>query len=177
MDARKDLQFQYISCCSLSEMALKEKIVQVRFNTSHVVVYRDILIWNYGSKRFQYISCCSLSIHPSHDKRRNKCFNTSHVVVYRGACRILYKAFRVSIHLMLQFILKYPEYSVNILLFQYISCCSLSKKMRVLELVVLSFNTSHVVVYLIVEYVQNDVYVFQYISCCSLSRCSWTRCE
>ena len=97
-------------------------------------------------------------------------FNTSHVVVYQGKDYIFIKD----------------------MLFQYISCCSLSIGARgigktysrfntshvvvypdsqnFLKRTETSFNTSHVVVYhkkLEMEYKGN--HLFQYISCCSLS--------
>ena len=155
-------QFQYISCCSLSQ---KEQL-------------------------FQYISCCSLSIcnrrenkvaivsihlmlqfipNPPLPHPKSKGFNTSHVVVYLVLV--------CGLNLM----------SV----FQYISCCSLSLERGELVEADISFNTSHVVVYLhgkhsvnvhesvsihlmlqfifLENYRNWPLWLFQYISCCSLS--------
>ena len=78
------IQFQYISCCSLSNFRKK---------------------WAVTISQFQYISCCSLSLNPSFTPPINLCFNTSHVVVYHETGHNM-KGWLiiVSIHLMLQFI-------------------------------------------------------------------------
>ena len=121
------------------------------------------------SCRFQYISCCSLSnqfynrscklqisihlmlqfihIYLSLEMYLQD-FNTSHVVVYRSTWRVQVSGKRISIHLMLQFIAQFCIASADKMVFQYISCCSLSKVWFGLDLS------------------QTE---FQYISCCSLS--------
>ena len=53
--------FQYISCCSLSLYSGTPGSGKSRFNTSHVVVYRNNSRLIFQSIWFQYISCCSLS--------------------------------------------------------------------------------------------------------------------
>ena len=76
----------------------------------------------------------------------------------------------VSIHLMLQFIRGRQRKRHPVKLFQYISCCSLSLRVYDKRLEQLSFNTSHVVVYLArLLYDFPRQIMFQYISCCSLS--------
>ena len=75
------------------------------------------------------------------------CFNTSHVVVYHGSTAQGCVPIRVSIHLMLQFIVRKNLKDFNAYLFQYISCCSLSILGKLQPLGFMSFNTSHVVVY------------------------------
>ena len=57
------LWFQYISCCSLSSQSPLEMPSNLRFNTSHVVVYR---------------------VKRTNRKHNPQSFNTSHVVVYPG---------------------------------------------------------------------------------------------
>ena len=146
-----DFQFQYISCCSLSWHGLAPYIYPEGFNTSHVVVYHINFRFRRFPKSFQYISCCSLSH-----------FNLSSICLKK-----------VSIHLMLQFILSYTlemlaqyafQYisccslsydtianSPNGIKFQYISCCSLSVSGSFLHFLPFGFNTSHVVVYRLVQ--------------------------
>ena len=139
---------------------------------------------------FQYISCCSLSHSIFHHRIAHKRFNTSHVVVYQQHIRCLCKLPRVSIHLMLQFITQpvpavFPFLvSIHLMLqfisslcfsstfhlvFQYISCCSLSWVTSEVLPSIRSFNTSHVVVYRLSLITMFCRIMFQYISCCSLS--------
>ena len=187
--------------------------IYFRFNTSHVVVYLIVqllslqsifvsihlmlqFIYDRGNstgpvRQFQYISCCSLSVLLLIILLFIMRFNTSHVVVYQ----------------------KEHDNNDNETRFQYISCCSLSRYcctlyMQILvsihlmlqfismvsqrPLSILSFNTSHVVVYrslnarfsyaslvsihLMLQFIckKSVSWVlglsFQYISCCSLSR-------
>ena len=140
------------------------------FNTSHVTLYLYSAQrgkWNYHT--FQYISCYSLSTIRKTGSYRKPRFNTSHVTLYRAG------------------FVKCPFHSG----FQYISCYSLSRKTRytrhvlrvsihlmllfiLLRLSVLkrflSFNTSHVTLYLEQASRQTGVRMFQYISCYSLSK-------
>ena len=98
---------------------------------------------------------------------------------------------RVSIHLMLLFIVMIGIIKANNVLFQYISCYSLSSIRRfkschrrtfqyiscyslsilplLLEMVEISFNTSHVTLYLLGMFFIQSPLLFQYISCYSLS--------
>ena len=98
----------------------------ISFNTSHVVVYRDVIAYLEDLESFQYISCCSLSSSPMLYPTKAAGFNTSHVVVYR-ADGYKVKADKAE--------------------FQYISCCSLSEQLKYFLNIVIGFNTSHVVVY------------------------------
>ena len=190
--------------------------VHSRFNTSHVVVYRTgvyyilerkrvsihlmlqfircnshaftsfiavsihlmlqfispLLLRFWTPCRFQYISCCSLSTEINYIAIGNRgfqyisCCSLSQPIIKELLCRLE---------------------------FQYISCCSLSVNIFVKNSYFCSFNTSHVVVYLLVAFskqVYNLVSIhlmlqfigekiekivpddsFQYISCCSLSSC------
>ena len=94
-------EFQYISCCSLSEMRPRLVIIKINFNTSHVVVYRLSVYSRNSVFKFQYISCCSLSVHISHHLDPESHFNTSHVVVYLKRFAIYLRNIAISIHLML----------------------------------------------------------------------------
>ena len=162
-------QFQYISCCSLSNPEKFFSIDRFGFNTSHVVVYRQnchkhrmvfhvsihLMLQFIGLKpskyrfieKFQYISCCSLSYQAFFCTYCHCRFNTSHVVVY---------------HQPLKFV-------CCLIWFQYISCCSLSVKAFVCSFMQPGFNTSHVVVYPKAILIECCFVEFQYISCCSLS--------
>ena len=140
------------------------------FNTSHVVVYH---VTDYQNTPvgvlFQYISCCSLS--------RSKHLYLSLIKVsihlmlqfIELSCVSVWCRSCVSIHLMLQFILTTgfstvadgsfntshvvvyqispTIHNIIIQLFQYISCCSLSRISINKGFLFLCFNTSHVVVY------------------------------
>ena len=120
-------EFQYISCCSLSSLHLPLRTRMRGFNTSHVVVYQKRNYKKIKIALFQYISCCSLSRYTSQQNCHKHSFNTSHVVVY-PVYFIAYRCFRhVSIHLMLQFIHIFLRNRAMLQRFQYISCCSLSK--------------------------------------------------
>ena len=162
--------FQYISCCSLSLLLLQQRMPE---------------------QQFQYISCCSLSISLLLFSLSKYCFNTSHVVVYRSCDFFRYFWDIVSIHLMLQFIKILIFHYFSNILFQYISCCSLSCLETGYGQSETSFNTSHVVVYpylhMLLSHTHNCfntshvvvypyfflkkllTFMFQYISCCSLS--------
>ena len=61
------------------------------------------------------------------------------------------------------------ESRTNHYMFQYISCCSLSHPKSWKKFKSKRFNTSHVVVYLSPRCQDNTRSLFQYISCCSLS--------
>ena len=96
-------------------------------------------------------------------------FNTSHVVIYPCPVLLPLRTVQVSIHLMLLFILFRP--------------CSRPHRMCVsIHLMLLfigkrnwnayetkSFNTSHVVIYHLVNQSARAGKMFQYISCCYLS--------
>ena len=119
-------------------------------------------------RKFQYITCYSLSLQPAwyytgssvsihhmllfisihHPKRLSKLgFNTSHVTLYRWMLMLLCKtisSFNTS-HVTL-----YQEAArrhVIWLMFQYITCYSLSRDRMKALMIALSFNTSHVTLY------------------------------
>jgi len=141
--------FQYISCYGLS---------------------CDLLQGKGFSLKFQYISCYGLSYTAGAEGWNCIRFNTSHVTVYRMG---IYKGRcirRVSIHLMLRFIITIRNITKDTMMFQYISCYGLSTekdyisrnrlvfqyiscyglsviRMKTVKFI-LSFNTSHVTVYL-----------------------------
>ena len=77
------VQFQYISCYSLSVMAGTQGTFRTSFNTSHVTLYLILR---------------------GLDSLYRVRFNTSHVTLYRIARNTDYTNKKVSIHLMLLFI-------------------------------------------------------------------------
>ena len=142
--------FQYISCCSLSVAPAPQAQSFNDFNTSHVVVYP--------------ISTPNESDNSPH-------FNTSHVVVYLIHSRHKNFYFFISIHLMLQFICCNTSYSSLIqhfntshvvvyhvyassiaclLLFQYISCCSLSQSAK------RNFRTGKISIHLMLQFIRGN---------------------
>ena len=140
------------------------------FNTSHVTLYQS---------------------HQQKNINFQISFNTSHVTLYRFRIGNQRLCVYVSIHLMLLFIgksLERPVFhtvvSIHLMLlfigndslinaldgkFQYISCYSLSETSVRQSSMRLSFNTSHVTLYLFLEVNMEIKGMFQYISCYSLS--------
>ena len=96
------------------------------FNTSHVTLYHDdgtfVCEWADG-------------------------FNTSHVTLYQDPEDPDHRFIVVSIHLMLLFIGHAQIQNAFNILFQYISCYSLSLMVLLSGFLILSFNTSHVTLY------------------------------
>ena len=99
--------FQYISCYSLSVTGNTYGAKDVRFNTSHVTLYRKTIQYpQYPFCRFQYISCYSLSFAAgffgsiSNSFQYISCYSLSSFTKRFNCCRLW---------------------------FQYISCYSLSK--------------------------------------------------
>ena len=142
----------------------------MRFNTSHVVVYRKV----------QIILCCGdiVSIHlmlqfitrltysPFFKKLVSIHLMLQFISGHYFFCLVWYL---VSIHLMLQFIMKPKGKLIVSDKFQYISCCSLSKKeIRKCKTIIVSI---HLMLQFIMSNKGNRILgrVFQYISCCSLS--------
>ena len=97
--------FQYISCCYLSYLLHCSSYLQVRFNTSHVVIYHIDSLDAFEYTMFQYISCCYLS-------RSNSSLRSSKILFQYISCCYLSELISrkkkienlVSIHLMLLFI-------------------------------------------------------------------------
>ena len=142
------LEFQYISCCSLSKEILKERGLLDEFQyISCCSLSQTCYDCPSVLCLFQYISCCSLSYFVIYFNHLFYCFNTSHVVVYQGENSRYYfgrMCFNTS-HVVVYH--RFAKLVHRRETFQYISCCSLSYQsistMRALQ----SFNTSYVVVY------------------------------
>ena len=122
--------------------------VQDSFNTSHVTLYHSITLRRLnlesvsihlmllfirfrtgeddGRMSFQYISCYSLSAETVLQATPRARFNTSHVTLYRMEANSCNRFIQVSIHLMLLFIELAKRIRNGCLVFQYISCYSLS---------------------------------------------------
>ena len=129
------------------------------FNTSHVVVYQ--LIWENDIANcltFQYISCCSLSGTGNTFVSEYDSFQYISCCSLSTATTITIKATSVSIHLMLQFI---RERILGIIL---VGCVSIHLMLQFITDLLnwfieeRRFNTSHVVVYLINQFLQCEHY-------------------
>ena len=97
------------------------------------------------------------------------CFNISHVTLYRKySCQNSRRRW-VSIHLMLLCIFFCILFLLSPSWFQYISCYSLSVQGAAEMPWLISFNTSHVTLYLQQMVADADEVTFQHISCYSLS--------
>ena len=97
--------FQYISCYSSSVTGNTYGAKDVRFNTSHVTLYRKTIQYpQYPFCRFQYISCYSLSWSIT-DNKRLKRVSIHLMLLFIFCCWFLWLHIKfVSIHLMLLFI-------------------------------------------------------------------------
>ena len=138
--------FQYISCCSLSEKRCRWNDYQTEVSIHLMLQFIKGTVKFLGDCRmFQYISCCSLSSGDTELPFYFSGFNTSHVVVY-----LTFIALRkgISFRFNTSHVVVYLTELINISMFHS------------------RFNTSHVVVYLPALFL--EVW-FQYISCCSLS--------
>ena len=118
--------FQYISCYCLSNILCCAYRMGENFNTSHVTVYllcpfyrqTDCVIsihlmllfiiipsdWSRYTTKFQYISCYCLSPNTTCSSVLSLDFNTSHVTVYHCIHLLNCWEIKISIHLMLLFI-------------------------------------------------------------------------
>ena len=76
--------FQYISCYSLSHLQRIKRSRHTSFNTSHVTLYQYGWVRVKDKDMFQYISCYSLSKNAKADTDTKLRFNTSHVTLYRN---------------------------------------------------------------------------------------------
>ena len=140
------------------------------FNTSHVTLYQHsgriwipwssvsihlMLLFIEGTLEleleddaFQYISCYSLS----HSGNRTEDYSgvSIHLMLLFIGKELGYgsSGMWVSIHLMLLFIISKQRNRTCEILFQYISCYSLSEMHRVDRKLSRGFNTSHVTLYL-----------------------------
>ena len=122
-------EFQYISCCSLSECRENFGCHPMLFqyisccSLSGLGEGFDLLV-----VEFQYISCCSLSSFPLSYSIPSLDFNTSHVVVYllrQDLLQLALDYFNTS-HVVV-YRKKIWENDILALEFQYISCCSSSE--------------------------------------------------
>ncbi len=97
--------FQYISCYSLSVTGNTYGAKDVRFNTSHVTLYRKTIQYpQYPFCRFQYISCYSLSWSITDNKRLKRVSIHLMLLFIEALLKISGLHIAVSIHLMLLFI-------------------------------------------------------------------------
>ena len=97
--------FQYISCYSLSVTVNTYGAKDVRFNTSHVTLYRKTLQSPQDPFcRFQYISCYSLSWSITDNKRLKRVSIHLMLLFIEALLKISGLHIAVSIHLMLLFI-------------------------------------------------------------------------
>ena len=166
----EDAEFQYTSCYSLSSSASCFSFLLPGFNTSHVTLYLapvSILIWSPAVsihlmllfigkfnfevsfiQEFQYISCYSLSW-----------------------ISWLFRLWCNSFQYISCYSLSQSNHNprINQKKFQYISCYSLSVQGAAEMPWLISFNTSHVTLYLQQMVADADEVTFQYISCYSLS--------
>ena len=119
-------KFQYISCYSLSVDQISSLIASMRFNTSHVTLYRALDIRAPRILQFQYISCYSLSISSALNSARSMVSIHLMLLFIPLGCYVSRRTLMVSIHLMLLFIAADFLIDATGLPFQYISCYSLS---------------------------------------------------
>mgnify|MGYP000012059015 FL=1 len=122
--------FQYISCYSLSVTGNTYGAKDVRFNTSHVTLYRKTIQYpQYPFCRFQYISCYSLSWSITDNKRLKRVSIHLMLLFIKTGGINDGKIITVSIHLMLLFIealLKISGLHIAVsihLMLLFIFCC------------------------------------------------------
>ena len=143
------ISFQYISCYSLSTGILSGR--------SYLRTFQYISCYSLSNgqarlaniiQQFQYISCYSLSeIEELHIKRKGE-VSIHLMLLFIPLCSAVNPLLSiVSIHLMLLFIRIVCELMSNSILFQYISCYSLSTDSYWSVILHRSFNTSHVTLY------------------------------
>ena len=101
-------RFKYISCYSLSQNGTSLTATDVNLNTSHVILYLNLIGGVLAGNAFKYISCYSLSSETMVMRKIRSYLNTSHVILY-----------------------PIPGlYSHTPHAFKYISCYSLSSSLR-----------------------------------------------
>ena len=117
------------------------------FNTSHVTLYQGLLLV-LDILRLVSIHHMLLFIFSETTGLSKKAsFNTSHVTLYRNVQNSADSGEIVSIHHMLLFIDSTDTQKFAFLLFQYITCYSLSNTTQGSNITGLCFNTSHVTLY------------------------------
>ena len=161
--------FQYISCYCLSSFPLFIVLLYCYFNTSHVTVYLSLPILRHLLSLISIHLMLLFIWNRMEDHKRLQNFNTSHVTVYHV----------------------FEIFSINLHIFQYISCYCLSRLVKVWKVLANSisihlmllfieeqqrhwwtgrnFNTSHVTVYLFHHVIHQVLIELQYISCYCLS--------
>ena len=149
---------------------LRGKSVQIRFNTSHVTLYQT-RPGGYYAETYVSIHLMLLFIAKIYDRDFSDArFNTSHVTLYPVMGLTLFAEYMfqyISCYSLSKYAFIKPSFAIafqyiscyslsvlstlrcrDILRFQYISCYSLSKKQEKSLAYLLSFNTSHVTLYL-----------------------------
>ena len=147
----KDTMFQYISCCYLSNTYRKAILVSVEFQYISCCYLSLFTSWQSipAFSLFQYISCCYLSRLPPIGMFSLNCFNTSHVVIYPSLEKKQVESEKFQ-YISCCYLSGIPAESMRRWSqFQYISCCYLSSQEPLLKDSDMSFNTSHVVIYLL----------------------------
>ena len=143
-----NVEFKYISCYYLSMPAIRTTFFQNHSNTSHVIIYLELVP--------------ALAHLHSHS-------NTSHVIIYLAPMTFCNKAFGIQIHLMLLFIMpqsqtlwKELEIQIPLMLLFILSALNFATLSS-------NSNTSHVIIYLLPLVKGQDPLSFKYISCYYLS--------
>ena len=143
--------------------------IMCRFNTSHVTLYHMAAKANLIMTKFQYISCYSLSFDLPRIHHNSQCFNTSHVTLYPSFWSFSkFPASRFNTSHVTLYQVWCKEVAFDIL-FQYISCYSLSLRQLGLP------GMQNVSIHLMLLFIslalcrKNVSNMFQYISCYSLS--------
>ena len=141
-------EFQYISCYSLSKQTNKDEWFRGVSIHLMLLFIEGTLELELEDDAFQYISCYSLS----HSGNRTEDYSgvSIHLMLLFIGKELGYgsSGMWVSIHLMLLFIISKQRNRTCEILFQYISCYSLSEMHRVDRKLSRGFNTSHVTLYL-----------------------------
>ena len=163
-------EFQYITCYSLSHLAVNTAVCISSFNTSHVTLYQEddtehgtafsfqyitcYSLSNTGHKHvkaditFQYITCYSLSKQAVKYMGKQGSFNTSHVTLYHWN----FSSFNTGC---------FSFNTSHVTLYRPFRTRTEPYKAR--------FNTSHVTLYHHRHFSPGLLHSFQYITCYSLS--------
>ena len=155
---------------------IEEMVGDIRFNTSHVVVYQDNPKGTYILAMFQYISCCCLSVKVLEEHDKNDLFQ------YISCCCLSVPGVHCTKPTPFQYIscccLSYNTRSQNNYfdMFQYISCCCLSARVYIRSHTNTPFQyISCCCLSAPASYFVFPIVKFQYISCCCLS--ARTHCQ
>ena len=123
----KSKMFQYISCYSLSQQLLRQIFREDCFNTSHVTLYQKIRFMVCSTKnRFNTSHVTLYRILPDKSAFIPFGFNTSHVTLYQN---IRLTRIKLSVCFNTSHVTLYQHDQEDVmqkLMFQYISCYSLS---------------------------------------------------